>query len=248
MAASPALAPRQLLAAWDSGQSQDALGRSLALLSLAHPDCSREELAQIPLGRRDAALLDVRERLLGGRVACWLECPACAVKLEFEVEAGALKTRPPHPPADGPLAIEHAGFRVVFRLPETRDIAYAGRARSIEEALEILLSRCVVSAECEGTSVEAAALPPNVVAVLSDAMEASDPQAELMTTETCPDCGHEWASVLDVPAFLWKEVCGVVQRLLYEVATLARAYGWSEDEILALSPHRRQAYLELAGA
>jgi hypothetical protein len=36
--------------------------------------------------------------------------------------------------------------------------------------------------------------------------------------------------------------------LLAEVHSLARAYGWTEPEILALSPQRRAAYLEMAGA
>ena len=39
-----------------------------------------------------------------------------------------------------------------------------------------------------------------------------------------------------------------VARILREVHTLAAAYGWSEAEILALSPARRRVYLELAAA
>jgi hypothetical protein len=35
---------------------------------------------------------------------------------------------------------------------------------------------------------------------------------------------------------------------LRDVHELASAYGWRESEILALSPQRRQAYLELVRA
>jgi hypothetical protein len=35
--------------------------------------------------------------------------------------------------------------------------------------------------------------------------------------------------------------------LLAEVHSLARAYGWTESEILALSPQRRSTYLEMVG-
>ncbi|HEX2516118.1 MAG TPA: phage baseplate protein, partial [Chloroflexota bacterium] len=38
------------------------------------------------------------------------------------------------------------------------------------------------------------------------------------------------------------------RRLLREVHTLARAYGWREAEILALPGRRRQTYLDLVGA
>jgi hypothetical protein len=37
------------------------------------------------------------------------------------------------------------------------------------------------------------------------------------------------------------------RRLLYDVHALASAYGWSEDEVLAVSPARRRCYLEMAG-
>jgi hypothetical protein len=36
--------------------------------------------------------------------------------------------------------------------------------------------------------------------------------------------------------------------LLREIEALARAYGWSEREILDLSPQRRHTYLELVSA
>ena len=47
--------------------------------------------------------------------------------------------------------------------------------------------------------------------------------------------------------YLWKEVLIEARRLLREVNALARTYHWREADILALSPRRRQAYLELAG-
>lgn len=35
-----------------------------------------------------------------------------------------------------------------------------------------------------------------------------------------------------------------MQHLLYDVHLLAQAYGWSEASILAMSPKRRQTYLD----
>jgi hypothetical protein len=62
---------------------------------------------------------------------------------------------------------------------------------------------------------------------------------------TCPDCDARWDAPLDIASFLWSEVQAWALRTLADVHTLARAYGWAEADILALSPPRRQAYLEL---
>ncbi len=73
-----------------------------------------------------------------------------------------------------------------------------------------------------------------------------DPQAELLLDLQCPACGARWQLVLDIVAFLWEELCSSAAGLLGEVDTLARAYAWSEREILALSPTRRRLYVEMA--
>jgi hypothetical protein len=65
---------------------------------------------------------------------------------------------------------------------------------------------------------------------------------------TCPQCAHQWQAPLDIVSFLWSEVHAWAIRLLREIHELASAYGWSEAEILALSPWRRRAYLELVNA
>ena len=50
---------------------------------------------------------------------------------------------------------------------------------------------------------------------------------------------------LDVAAFFWTELNAWAVRLLREIHALASAYGWREADILALSPKRRDLYLEL---
>ena len=53
-----------------------------------------------------------------------------------------------------------------------------------------------------------------------------------------------WQLTLDIVSFLWSEISSLAKRHLREVHTLAWAYGWSEADILAMSPARRQFYLE----
>jgi hypothetical protein len=61
----------------------------------------------------------------------------------------------------------------------------------------------------------------------------------------CSSCGHKWEAPFDIVAFFWTEINAAAHGLLREVHALASAYGWTESEILALSPARRRCYLEM---
>jgi hypothetical protein len=53
--------------------------------------------------------------------------------------------------------------------------------------------------------------------------------------------------LFDAGEFLLAELSTRARTLLYEVHLLARNYGWSEHDILALSDRRRASYVELVG-
>ena len=53
---------------------------------------------------------------------------------------------------------------------------------------------------------------------------------------------------LDIAGFVWREVALAARRLLTEIHRLARAYGWSQQAIAAMSTPRRAAYLEMLDA
>ncbi|MGH8445497.1 MAG: hypothetical protein ACREVL_09520, partial [Solimonas sp.] len=57
----------------------------------------------------------------------------------------------------------------------------------------------------------------------------------------------EWPALIDIAEALWQELRSRAEKILLEVDALASAYGWSEEQVLALSPVRRAAYLQLAG-
>jgi hypothetical protein len=48
-------------------------------------------------------------------------------------------------------------------------------------------------------------------------------------------------------SFFWREIQSAARRIVLEVDALARSYGWSEAEILNMTPARRQLYLEMVG-
>ena len=63
---------------------------------------------------------------------------------------------------------------------------------------------------------------------------------------SCVLRGEQFVADLDLASFVWAEVRARAQRLLRDVDVLARAYGWTEPEVLELTDRRREAYLALA--
>ena len=89
------------------------------------------------------------------------------------------------------------------------------------------------------------ASPTAARAALVEAMPQADPLLELACDLDCPHCGAAVRTTVDVPGFVWAEVEARARVLLAEIDVLARAYGWSEREILDLSPARRARYVDL---
>jgi hypothetical protein len=116
--------------------------------------------------------------------------------------------------------------------------------RKDDAAEQALLERCLLKVHRDGAETTVAALPAEVVDEIVKQMSEADPQADTRTSLNCAACGHRWDSVFDVARFLWAEIDSWAMRVLREVHSLALAYGWSEQEILRLSPWRRQFYLQ----
>ena len=132
-----------------------------------------------------------------------------------------------------------------FRLPTSLDLASLDPAADLETNRQHLLQRCVTAARRGGREVAAAELPMEVAAAIAQRMADADPQADVQLALACPKCQHAWKAPLDIVSYFWTEIDAWAGRLLREVHALAYAYGWREAEVLALSPWRRQAYLEL---
>jgi hypothetical protein len=116
-----------------------------------------------------------------------------------------------------------------------------------ETARDALFARCVREVRnANGEAVNPDVLTSAVSAEIAERIAAADPQAEIELALVCPSCEHRWSMVFDIATFLWKELHAWALQTLRDVHTLARSYGWREADVLALSPTRRQAYLELS--
>jgi hypothetical protein len=154
--------------------------------------------------------------------------------VELSVPIAELTASVPAARAVEPLVV--GDHTVTWRLPDDADLAAAGSLDPDQGAL-LLLSRCVIGALDE--------VPDDVRELLAERIAAADPYADLSLDLVCPECDTQWESALDIGEFVWAETRSRAHRLLREVDELARAYGWPEDRILALSQQRRDAYLEL---
>lgn len=232
-----ALGPSDVLALWERGAKRHALDRSALLCAWARPELPVETIADLPLGAVTASLLRLREMSFGARIQGHVDCERCGERLELTLFSPELL----QPMAEDPPEVEVAGLRV--RAPCLRDLAAVAREPDADRAARQLLARCA----WEGSD-EAGALTDDALREVEDALEAVDPNADLALAVHCEACGHRGTAQLDIGALLWDEIDARARTLLGEVHILARAYGWTEGEILALGAARRATYLAMAAA
>jgi hypothetical protein len=190
----------------------------------------------VPVGARDAELFALRRSLFGRRIPVLLPCPECGEELEFDFDTEAV----PQPGDPEPVTVTSGDWSVVLRVPTSGDLLAVARS---PHPREDLLDRCVL--EVAGGTV--ADLPDEVVEQVVQAAAQADPGADIQLTVRCPECGGTVRSELDITDCLWTELDAWARTTLLEVTQLAGSFGWSEADILALSPQRRRYYLELTG-
>lgn len=242
-----ALEAAQLLEVRERGRELPPGERALLLLETASPDIPRERIASLPVGMRDARLVELRARTLGPVFQSEARCPECDERLELDLPVEELRAAAGT--AGGPpeiVTVRQDGYRVVVRLPTGRDLVEVD-GRDAEGTGTGLLARCLVEAELDGSPVAPAELPPDVIEAVGEAVTEADPLVDIRLDLACAVCGHAWTSAFDPVAFFWGEIEAWAPRLLREVHRLASAYGWSEAEILGMSAWRRGQYLQLLG-
>jgi hypothetical protein len=242
----PTLSAESRIEVWESTAGAHPIDQAIAILRAALPGWGAEELAHLPLGERDTLLLAIRQATIGDRLDTVYSCPSCSETLELEVSCSTLLSG--CNPASEPWEVVIAGYRLQLRPLDSVDAAAAAASDTAAAAAAVLLERAVVTADHGGNVVAAADLPASVVDGVSESLAEHDPAAEFLLACVCPACGHSWAELLDVAPFIAAELTASGRRVLSDIDVIARAYGWSEGEILSLGEARRRTYAELAGA
>lgn len=240
---------QDMLSIWEQGLNQSLLQRSLILLISACPEMSPETLSTLSIGQRDRYLLQLRERLFGQHLINTAVCPECHERIEWESNVTELLDTAMEDLAGATefdLTVD--GYMLRFRLLNSLDIATLGSQMDATTAQQHLLSRCLITAEYAGDKCRIAQIPESVIDKLNQQIETLDPLADIRFQLLCPECAYRWDVLFDISQFLWTEINEWAERMLQTVHKLAIGYGWSEREILELSPVRRQLYLGMLGA
>jgi hypothetical protein len=186
----------------------------------------------------NAGLLQLRAALFGPQLEFELACAHCDEALAMQVTTDQLL-------ADAQALEPDAAIDVAlcrFRLPDSRDMAAVAGQPDTDRAATLLLERCCLHRP-DGA--------PALRDLLHDAeerLDAADPLADPRLVVTCHACGQHTDAAIDAGAIVWSDIQRHARQLLEQVHLLARSYGWTEGEVLALGPARRMAYLDLACA
>lgn len=223
----------QALDLWERGLRRHALDRALLLASAPYGG-PLHELAELPISVRDQILLGVHAANFGPSLPSCVDCPACATRLEFTLAVDALQSAAPaaYGVVDG-MRIRPASSRAVALALQQRDPASARRC----------LAQCCVAA---GPDEAEPVLTDDQVDRIESALAEADGAAEMLLELACEQCGHAWSAIFDIAAYLWRELDLRARTLLRDIHVLARAYGWSERGVLALSDERRAVYIGMA--
>ncbi|MBI2767713.1 MAG: hypothetical protein HYX53_17590 [Chloroflexi bacterium] len=240
-----ALGAADLLELWERAEGRDRAEQALLVLASATGGDPRD-FAEVSIPRRDALLFATRRLAFGDELRAIVGCPDCGERLEFTTLASALA--PPEPLPDAAVQFAVGDAQVRIRPPTTADLLAVRDSPNVPAARDALLTRCIVSLTRDGTPTSAASLDGAELAALAGQASNHPAFADIQLELNCAACGAIWQSAFDVASFLWDELAAFAARLLPEVHTIARAYGWSEREILALSPGRRARYLDLIEA
>jgi hypothetical protein len=213
----------------------------LRSLGLVEPSCDPSAMT---VGHCDVMLFDLRRWLFGPDLDLVATCPLCQDVVELVIPTADIV--PPRPTSQlNSTIVEIDGLRIRCRVPTNRDFRELA-ARGPDATIGDLLERCVEAVEGSDDTLVVSALSTQVSERLAEAMAHSDPGADITVEIECP-CGAEWPETVDIRSILWTELTRWVHARLFEVQQLARSFGWSERDILDMSPYRRRLYLESCG-
>jgi hypothetical protein len=234
----------RLLGAWENAIGQPPWIRDEILLAASGPAAPPRTL-----GERNARLMELHARLFGRDAELLSHCPTCGAVVQFAVDSQALALQMTESTSSSTShQLETAGHLVEFRLPEGSDVAAASAEPTEDEFARHMLRRCVLACTRDAMDVATDEMPASVLDAVSQRMEQLDPGAHVSFALRCPHCAAAWDAQLDIGHLVWQKVQAAAERLLVDVDSLARAYGWTEAEVLRLSPVRRAAYLQMVTA
>lgn len=222
-----------LLDAWDHACAVPAVARGAVL---AYRLGLQADAAGATLATTAASMIELHRRFFGPRVEMIMNCPVCDEVLELDLE---LATCARFPAADR-REVRTAAGRVLVRAPIIADLL---AVEDRPDPADALLERLVIDGAAAGPGLSGGDRD-----LIDEVAQDLAGAAGTVLSVRCPGCETVGRAGFDPTDHVWERVDRWAMDQLASVAVLARAYGWSEREVLALSPARRARYLELAQA
>jgi hypothetical protein len=234
----------EVLAVWERARKQSPDDRALTMLSYLAPQKSLTQLAHVPLGERDGALLELRRGMFGPVLSGYAPCPVCDEKLEFSFEPPRFQV-PEEVDGTATHELVDGQYRIRYRAPNTADLQTVTASGYAGDVKHALLSQCALNVDRQGDTILPKEVPADLLERLEERLSKENAASDLRLDLVCANCGRSWEAPIDVATFLWAEWDTLARQLLRDTGTLARAFGWREADILAMSACRRQFYLDM---
>jgi hypothetical protein len=210
------------------------LDRLLVTVSGTHTGPGKA--AELTTADRDWLLAAVYMKTYGSRIESTVNCDKCKAPYDMDFSLEELISH-----VDSEARQMEGSPDDVFKLPDgcrfrlpTGEDECAVLGMSPEEAEKALLERCVVGSNQDYDSEALQAAMRDIAPVLDMDMDAC-----------CPECDCKQTVHFDIQYYLLHKLMQGKRQLAYEVHRLARAYGWSLNEILGLPRSVRRMYVEL---
>lgn len=209
---------------------------------------SEEFFWDLTVGKRIEALLTLALRGGESAVPVQLRClkAECGQCMEITLTLQELRQLPAHPDDSGPVTVHLQDETLELLKPTGRDqLAWLNRAfPSEDEAIQTMIATLVQTAgtaSLPGGSL----LSAEWLTAIDASMRAGDPLIEFAPRVSCPYCNEENHFPIDLEGLALRQSQQAQLRLLQTIHRLAGHYHWSESEVLAIPPWRRNHYLAL---
>jgi len=197
-----------------------------------------EAVRLLTIAERDWLVVELRRRSFGSRIQSEARCPSCGSAVEIEFATEDLPIQPT-------TVREHFEIQLpTGKIACLRPLTAGDHEQFVDKTgldstaqLALALERALVSLD---GGLENLAIDDRTA--LDQALAASIPE-EIQLNLECQSCGQQLTAPFDPCTSFFAELKEHSRTLLDDVHTLARAYHWSEREILRLPLRRRLAYL-----
>ena len=207
-----------------------------------------EFFASLEVSKRTEALLMLAAVSGAPLIEIRLRCSraACHEAMEVELSVEELRELQRAAEAEGRVATAIGGERILFRRPTGLDqTAWQRRLYADQESAARAIAESLVVEEFRLAFRRLTAYDRAWPDRLNRTMHDGDPLVDFRMQVTCPFCGTQAGYTVNLIETVIRRLRGIQQTLADMVHRLALRYHWSEAEIFAVAPWRRDKYLAL---